>query len=157
MRRIVVAAGLVLALGLSGAAKAGVYGDDLAKCLVKSASPADQKDFVIWAFAAMSAHPSVQAYSKFTDEERTAANKRVAALYERLMTVDCRAETVAAVKYEGTSAIEQGFSLLGQVAFRALMGDPKVAQQFSDLQKYVDVKKFEALGAEAGVPKADKK
>jgi hypothetical protein len=154
MFRSAAAVGLALALGFSSAAHAGVYGDDLAKCLVKSAGPADQKDFVIWAFAAMSAHPDVQSYATFTDAQRADMTKRVAKLYERLMTVDCRAETIAAMKYEGFPAIEQGFSLLGQVAFRGLMGNPKVAQTFSDLPKYVDIKSFEALGVEAGVKPA---
>lgn len=142
---------VVVCMGSAGAAQAGVYADDLSKCLVKSASPADQKDFVIWAFSAMSAHPDVAKYANFTDEQRTAGSKRVAGLYERLMTVDCRAETIAAVKYEGSAAIGVGFSVLGQVAFRNLMGDAKVNAQLTELEKYVDTKKFEALAAEAGV------
>lgn len=148
------AIGLVLALGLSNVAKAGVYSDDLAKCLVKSAGPVDQKDFVVWAFSAMSSHPDVQAYANFTETQRADLNRRAAQLYERLMIVDCRTETVAALKYEGTAALEQGFSVLGQVAFRGLMGNAKVAENFSSLQKYVDLKKFEALGAEAGLKPA---
>jgi hypothetical protein len=156
MFRSTAAMALALALVAPAAARAGVYADDLTRCLVKSASPADQITFVAWAFSAMSAHPAVKSYSTLTDAQRVDLNKQVGHLYERLMTVDCRAQTVAAIKYEGNSAIEQGFSVLGQTAFRGLMGDPAVAAVFSSLPKYMDMKKFEALGAEAGVPSAPK-
>jgi hypothetical protein len=145
-------AGLLLALGISGVARAGIYGDDLSKCLVRSSTPADQTTFVAWAFSAMSAHPAVRQYSNFTDAQRADLSKAVGKLYERLLTVDCRAETVAALKYEGAQGMEQSFSVLGQVAFRGLLGDPAVAKVMAGLGESVDMKKIEALGAEAGVP-----
>ena len=76
----------------------GVLGlsDDLGKCLVRGATPSDQTTFVIWAFGAMSAHPAVKQYSNFTDAQRTELNRAVGKLYERLLTVDCRKETIAA-------------------------------------------------------------
>jgi hypothetical protein len=152
VQKITGAAALALALMLAaGRAGAGVYADDLSKCLVKSTSPEDQTDFVAWAFSAMSAHPAVKVYSSITDAQRVELNKRVAALYERLMAVDCRPQTVAAIKYEGTAAIGQGFSVLGQVAFRGLMEDPAVAGTISSMNKYMDMTKFEALAKEAGV------
>ncbi len=72
-------------------------------------------------------------------------------LYERLLTVDCHTETVAALKYEGTSGMEQSFSVLGQVAFRGLLSDPAVTKVMSGLTEFVDTKKIEALGSEAGI------
>ena len=142
---------LALGAGAAGPAQAGVYSDDLAKCLVRSATPSDQTSFVIWAFSAMSAHPAVRQYSNFSDAQRTQLNRDVAKLYERLLTVDCHAETVAALKYEGAVGMEQSFSLLGQVAFRGLMTDPDVTKQFAALGQGLDVQKLESLGKEAGL------
>jgi len=147
----VAALGIALALGAAGAARAGVYSDDLGKCLVRGATPSDQTTFVIWAFGAMSAHPAVKQYSNFTDAQRIELNRAVGKLYERLLTVDCRKETIAALKYEGAQGMEQSFSVLGQVAFRGLMGDPAVTAVLSGLADAVDKQKLEALGREAGV------
>jgi hypothetical protein len=157
MKPIVAVVGVFAMLVTSGAARAGVYSDDLSKCLVRSATPTDQTAFVAWAFSAMSAHPAVSQYSNFTQAQRDELNQRVGKLYERLLTVDCHAETVAALKYEGANAMEQSFSVLGQVAFRGLMTDPAVTNVLSGLGKAVDTKKIEALAKEAGVPIADKK
>lgn len=153
------AVGAAMTFWLAGPAQAGVYTDDLSKCLVKSSTVSDQTDLVTWVFVAMTVHPAVQRYSSVTDEQRTASDKTAAALLQRLLTQDCRKEAVEALKYEGQSSIESSFSVLGQVAMRGLMSDPKVAQSMGGLAKFIDNSKFEALAKEAGLDKAkpDKK
>jgi hypothetical protein len=68
-----------------------------------------------------------------------------------MMTEDCRKETVTAIKYEGGAAVEASFSTLGQVAMRGLMSDQTVAQGISNLDKYTDKSKMEAVIKEAGI------
>jgi hypothetical protein len=136
---------------MAGAAHAGVYSDDLSKCLVKSATPSDQSAFMVWLFAAMSTHPDVKAYSAMTDAQREAVSRKAAELLVRLMAVDCHTETVAALKYEGENAISAGFNVFGQVAARGLLGNPAVAQDLSKMEAYVDKSKLEGLAAEAGL------
>jgi len=145
MKRSAAATALGLALGMSGAARAGVYTDELSKCLVTSTSSGDQIGFMVWAFTAMSAHPAVKAYSSVTDAQRETATRQAAQLMERLVTADCRKQTVAALKFEGNSAIEQAFSVLGQVAMRGLISDPAVTRNMASLPKYLDLQKFAAL------------
>jgi hypothetical protein len=152
MKRAVVAACTMVVLGVVSSAEAGVYGDDLSKCLVRSATPSDQTSFVVWAFSALSAHPAVRQYSNFTDAKRDELNVVVGKLFERLLTVDCHSEAVAALKYEGAGGMTQSFSVLGQVAFRGLSSDPAVTAQFAGITKGVDEKRMAALAAEAGLP-----
>lgn len=157
MYRLAAAVAALLALGAPASfAQAGVYSDDLAKCLVKSSSPADQATLVVWVFAAVSAHPAVQPYAKVTDAQRDDVNKQGAKLFERLLTVDCRAETVAALKYEGPSSMESSFRVLGEVAMRSLMSEPKVQASISGLGRDVDQSKIDALAKEAGLSAGDK-
>jgi len=151
MRRFVRALALVAAFAGS-AAQAGVYTDDLTKCLVKRTTDADRTAFTAWIFSAMSVHPAVRSYSRITDAQRDAMSKEAAGLLQRLMTEDCRTETVTAVKYEGPSAIEASFNVLGQVAMRDLMSDPDVNKGLEQLAGHMDTAKFEALAKEAGVP-----
>jgi hypothetical protein len=143
----VVVAGLVA----TSPAQAGVYTDDLSKCLVKAASPQDQQSLTQWIFAIIAAHPAVQNYAKISADERKTLNLRAAQIIQRFMTVDCRPETVAALKYEGNSAIEASFNVLGQVAMRGLMGDPAVVSEMGNFAKNVDEDAMSALFKEAGL------
>jgi hypothetical protein len=153
MRRLFAALGLVVTVGATApAAQAGVYTDDLSKCLVKSANPADQQALILWIFAAMSAHPAVKPYTKVTDAQLQASNKQAGELMQRLLTIDCRPEAVAAIKYEGESAFTAAFSVLGQVAMRGLMADPSVTTAVGGISAGIDNAKLEALGREAGIP-----
>lgn len=153
MRRLVTALAFGASVCLSATgASAGVYADDLGKCLVAKTSPADQKQLVIWIFAAMSAHPDVKQYSNFTDAQRAASMRGAGALLQRLLIEDCRAATVLALKNEGSGAIEPAFGVLGQVAMRGLMSHPDVETSMGELTAGIDNSKFEALMKEAGVP-----
>ncbi len=139
----------------AAAASAGVYADDMGKCLVKSLSAEDQTAFIQWIFVAMAAHPSVQPYANVTSDQRNALNKKTAQLVQRLETVDCRAETVAALKYEGAPALQSSFSLLGETAMTGLLRDPNVAQGLSSMDGYFDKDKMQQLFKDAGVPYGD--
>jgi hypothetical protein len=144
--------GLAAVLAFSGSsASAGIYTDEMSKCLVRTTTTQDQADLVVWVFSAMSVHPSVKGYASLTQGQRVDITKKASGLMERLLTSSCRKETVEALKYEGSSAIEQSFGVLGQVAMRGLMSDPNVAQSLSGLAEYIDESKFEALAKEAGL------
>lgn len=156
MIRALAAMSLVLALWAPASlARAGVYTDDLSKCLVKSASANDQAALVIWIFSAMGVHPKVQAYSNMTAVQRDAATKTAAQLMQRLVTVDCRTASIDAIKFEGPSALESGFKLLGEVAMRGLMGEPTVSAGMARLGDHVDEAAIAALFTEAGTPPGD--
>lgn len=151
MQKTVLAALAAVSLAAPGAAQAGIYGDDLSKCLVKAMSPADQKTLVIWIFSAMASHPDVRPYASMTETQRDGSIDAAGKLMQRLLTADCRPESVAAIKYEGGEAMVGSFSILGQVAMRGLMSDPSVVADLQKLSKSVDQSKIEALAKDAGV------
>lgn len=153
IRNLSKAALIALALACGQSAQAGVYSDDLGKCLVKSSSTDDQIVLVQWIFSAMTQHPAVQSMSNLTTEEQQGHNKKAAALMQRLMIVDCRKEAVAALKYEGSSSVETAFSLLGEVAMRGLMSDPHVQKSMESIGQALDEDAFKKLGEEAGAAK----
>lgn len=140
-------------------ASAGVYADDMAKCIVRSASAADQRDLVIWIFAAIGQHPDVRPYSTVTPAQLAEINRKTASLFQRLVVDDCHAESVAALKYEGPTALQAAFGVLGEVAMRSLMNHTDVDKATSGLGESVDVKKLQALFKEAGItiPEDEKK
>jgi hypothetical protein len=105
-----------------------------------------------WVFAALSAHPEMRLDVSITAAQRQESSRLAALLMQRLMIEDCRSEMVAAVKYEGNSAVESAFRVLGEVATRGLMTNAEVMKSLGGLQNYVDAAKFEALSKEAGLP-----
>ena len=123
---------------LSAEAPAGVYGDELAKCLVASTTPKDHANLVRWIFSVAALHPDVSSISSVSTEERSAMSKSVAQLFQKLLTESCRKEFSTAVQYEGATTIETSFNVLGQVAMRALMTNEEVAKGLGELDTYID-------------------
>jgi hypothetical protein len=125
---------------------AGPYQDALGKCVVGATTGAEKTTLVRWIFAIMALHPDVQSSSVVvTPEQRGVLSKQTAQLFQRLLTESCLKEAREAIRYEGSSAIQSSFSLLGQVAMRELLTDPKVAEGIAEFSKYMDEKKFKEL------------
>ena len=135
---------IALAIGATGA-RAGVYADDLGKCLVSSTTEADRALMVKWIFSAMSRNRDIAQYVQMTPEVRDTLNRETAALYMRLLTESCRTQTRDAARYEGAPAIGTAFGLLGQIATQGLFNDPAVAASISELDKYYDQDKLKAI------------
>lgn len=154
--RLFFAAAMAFALS-SGQAFAGVYSDDLGKCLVASSSPKDQVVLMRWLFSAFSANPNLKPMVASTAEQREGYNKDAAVLLQRLLLEDCRKEAVAALKNEGASALESSFAILGQVAARGVMSDPAAQAEMGRMATFMDATKMEALAAEAGIGAPAKK
>lgn len=154
MKRMVLMGALAAALAAPGIASAGVYTDEMTKCLVSSATPADNETLVKWVFAALSAHPAVKPMTTVTQAQREEYSRAAVRLMERLLLQDCRKQSIMAIKVDGSSAVEGSFGVLGQVAFRGLMSDPGTMANISGLATYVDRPAWEALMKEAGVPTA---
>jgi hypothetical protein len=142
---------MACALTVPGLASAGVYTDDMSKCLVSSANEADQAQLVAWIFSAISSHPAVRPMTNLTDAQRRASTDKAGLLMQRLMLIDCRPQTVNALKYEGMASIGQAFGVLGQVAMRGLMSDPTVSKGIAGLGDNLDEAKFNAMFKEAGI------
>jgi hypothetical protein len=144
--RTLVRSVLVTSALLAGThAVAGPYGDDMAKCLVKSSSPEDQTVFIKWLFSAMALHPDVASLATISAQQRDEFSKRAGALFQRLLTESCRSETQQAIRYEGLATIQYAFQVFGQAAAGNLFANPSVAVGMKDLTKYIDQDKIKAL------------
>jgi hypothetical protein len=126
-------------------ANAGLYTDDLSRCLVEKTSKEDRVTLVQWIFAAMSQNAAVATISKATPADVDKSNAAAGALIMRLLTDACVDKSKKAIKYEGQSAIQVSFAVLGQVATTDLIADPNVQKVLAGLGKYMDAKKLDAL------------
>lgn len=135
----------------ASAASAGIYADDMTRCIVKSATPTDRADLVKWIFAMIGSNPQVEGLSTSTPAQEDAFNRRAAAVLERLVHVDCRKESIEALRYEGEAAMNESFKVLGQTAAKDLMSHPAVTAKMGGFASHIDVSKWESLGKAAGV------
>jgi hypothetical protein len=136
---------LAASLSLAPAVQAGIYSDDLSKCLVESTTPADRVALVRWLFVAAAAHPAVASIASVSPKDLDEANKTTAALFMRLLTDSCKDKAKNALNFEGPVTLTTSFQVLGQVAGREMFSSPEVTKAMSGLEKYTDVKKLEAL------------
>ena len=135
----------IAATFISSYSTAGVYTDDLSKCLVASTTVTDRNNMVRWMFAAAAKHPAVSEIVTVTPEVMEQTNKTMGDLMNRLLLVSCKTETMEAIKYEGGTTIEASFQVLGQVAGRELFSNPAVAESLSNLDKHIDSAALEKL------------
>jgi hypothetical protein len=141
----------LLAVGIleAGPAAAGPYSDDLAKCMVRTSTPADRAEFVRFLFSAMAQHPDVSSMANISPQQMEATLKGTGDLVQRLLLVSCRSEAQLAIRYEGMQSIFYGFQFYGQAMAAELLGNPIVAGKMKDLNKYLDADKFKAFAAES--------
>ena len=143
MRRFLLILPLLACVGTS---HAGVYSDDMTKCLVASTSQQDKVALVRWIFATAALHPEVASIANISASERESLNRSMGALVEKLLTQTCRKQTMDAIKYEGPVAFQQSFNVLGQVAMRELMDNKEVSASAGAFAQYMDKKKLESIG-----------
>ena len=144
MKRVIFPALLAALICASNSATAGPFADDMAKCLVNSASPADRTVLVKWIFSLITLHPDLTAMSTLTAKSRDDISKDAGALFQRLILESCRLQVQQSLQNEGPQTIAYAFQILGQAATAGLMTDPHVSAGVKDLAKYVDAEKLQA-------------
>lgn len=149
MRAAILGLSLMLAGGAISPAFAGPASDAFGRCLVQSSTGRDRLNLVRWIFAAMAQHPEVKALSSLTPQQRMGYARDAGATVERLLTKDCRAESVAAIREGGPVAFQQAFQLFGQTAVQELITDPAVQGEFAGLANSMDKDALESLAKEA--------
>jgi hypothetical protein len=157
MRRSAAVLALTLGLAAAGAARAGPYADDLSKCLAGRMSDADRTQLAVWLYEEMSANPTLKPMSNVTDAQRTDARKSVAAVVQRLLIEDCRAQASAALRNEGGGVALRSFWGIAQDSIGSLARDPAVLSNMQQIGQYFDTAKLIAALSDAGAGGGDKK
>ncbi|SIN72386.1 hypothetical protein [Halodesulfovibrio marinisediminis] len=119
---------------------AGVYGDELTKCLVQSATKEDRVALATWMGVLLAQHSKVSqhvrtSYSDLVDTTNSAVDS-----VTRLTFQICENEARQAMKYEGAEAYKKSFQYFGTIAIQELMTDPSVSKAMFLYQKSVEEK-----------------
>ncbi len=137
---------LAFVFGGVSSASAGVYADDLGKCLVSSTTKDDRSNLIRWLFVAAAQHPAVKPIAAISPAQQDASDKAVGTLIMKLLTDSCKTDAQKAIQYEGPVTIQIAFEVLGKVAGQELFSSPEVTENLKGLAKYIDADKLKALG-----------
>lgn len=145
IKQVLVYALLALTFISSNTALSGPYSDDLSKCLVKSTSNEDKNNLVKWIFTMMASHPDLKPLATVSDLQKNESNKAVAKIFENLLTASCKSEMQLAQKYEGQSAIQTAFEMLGKVSVGELFANEKVNTEMAGFVQFIPKEKLESI------------
>jgi len=149
--RMFAAAGIAAALASPFPASAGLYSDDLARCLVAKTSDTDKVALSQWMFLVITAHPETAAVASIDPARKQEITVRAAGIFETLLAETCRKEAALAAKYEGSDGVGNGFKVLGEIAMNTLMTDTKVQAETQNYLQHMDLERIgRAWEAETG-------
>jgi hypothetical protein len=138
-------------LAMSTPATAGASADDLARCAVNAATAADRTVLIRWAFILAAANPDVADMASISDTKRQQDFRAAASVLNRILVHDCRRESVAALRTEGSSGMLSGFRALGELGGRGLISSPASSAAGRETARYMDQADLTALLREAGI------
>ncbi len=141
MKRLLLCALLVLNAGW---AQAGPHGEVLATCFSESTTGRDRIDLARWVFMAMAQYPAIKELGHVLPDAQEDTNKRIGALYTRLISENCPSQTAIAIQKEGDAALQVAYEALGKLAMQELVINPQVTSVFLGAGKYIDSAKIRA-------------
>ena len=138
---------LIFVVIFSNKVSAGPFTDSLTRCILVSTGEDDYTKLVNWIFRVVAEHPDIKSdvgdvYSK---NQKIMADVNLAEVFTKLLTRECRTESIQAFKYEQDIALFESFKMLGEISMQKMMEDPAVSKSVEEFTKYMDEKAIEEL------------
>ncbi len=93
-------------------------------------------------FFGFAAKQDLANYAKISSADLERVDRRVANLFDKIMTQSCTQAVTAVVENEGTNALTQSFEYLGRYATESMSNDQKVVERLQNFSKYQDQEKY---------------
>ena len=138
---------LIFVVIFSNKVSAGPFTDNLTRCILVSTGKDDYTKLVNWIFRVVAEHHDIKSdvgdvYSK---NQKIMADVNLAEVFTKLLTRECRTESIQAFKYEQDIALFESFKMLGEISMQKMMEDPAVSKSVEEFTKYMDEKAIEEL------------
>jgi hypothetical protein len=121
---------------------AGIYTDDLSRCLMTQTSANDRIMLIRWIVYSYAQHPANAGFVSSDPSKRSVVDKEIGELVSQLLTVSCRDQLKQAYRFEGETSIVASFSSLGEMAAAELIEEPAVKATMNGFTAYIDEKKL---------------
>lgn len=123
---------------------AGVYGDELTKCLVQSATEEDRVALATWMGVLIAQHDKVSEHVRTSYNDLVTTTDSAVDAVTTLTFQVCENEAREAIKYEGPEAYKNSFQYLATIAIQELMTNPSVSKAIVLYQKGI-AEKFKSI------------
>lgn len=118
----------------------------LAQCVQLSTDGKDRILTARWLMGALGSAPQLQDMVQIDAQKRDQNDRGMAALFTRLLTVDCLAESKAVFRRDASgSGIRQAFEVLGEIAVQELFGGDPTGGSMASYTKYLKDADFAVL------------
>jgi len=121
---------------------AGIYVDDLTRCLISQTTTNDRTLLARWMVFSYAQHPANAGFVSSDLSKKDAVNATMAELVSRLLLVSCLEQVKKAIRFEGQSSLEQSFKALGEMAAVELMESPTVLETMNGFTTHLDEQKL---------------
>lgn len=117
----------------------------LGQCFVDKTTGADRIAVARWMLGSMSSAPQMADLIKVDSALKTEADKKMAALFTRLMAVDCASEARPLFKARSRAGFEAAGGALGKIAMKELLTDPAASKGLENYTSYLRESDFAGL------------
>ena len=132
-------------LSFIGVLNAGVYTNDLIKCVVQKTTKTEFSLLKKWIFFAFSSDKELKSYVNISEKDKLLVNQLMGKYITDILTSRCKKEFETAYKYEGKYAISKTFRYLGEIAGGSVMNSYEVQNYIKEFAQYIDANKFEKI------------
>lgn len=124
------------------AADLSAQANALGQCFVSKSTGEDRIAVAGWMLAAMASAPKMADVARVDAARKVELDKGMAAVFTRLITVDCARESRPLFLAKSKAGFETAGGALGEIAMKELLSDPKAAQGLADYVKYLNENDF---------------
>ena len=148
MRVMAFAAGVALSLAPQAAtaqSSDNAAADALGNCLARKSTGEDRLVFAGWMVAALASAPQLAGVANVDPSTKAALDRQLAAIFTRLMTVDCAAEARPLFQARDNEGMRIAGGALGRIAMQEISGDPAASEALEAFTKYLRGEDFVSL------------
>jgi hypothetical protein len=130
---------------MPGISNAGIFTDDLSRCLVIKTTDDEKIRMVRWFIAALGQHTEIRDIVSINTDAIEQVNREMGNTVNVLFFERCSTEANTAIKNEGEQSIVDAFKVIGGVAARTAMQNDAVNEAVESYIPYVDMEKLEEM------------
>jgi hypothetical protein len=114
----------------------------LGQCFVNKSTGEDRMAVARWMLAGLASAPKMTDVASVDPTRKMAVDKAMAAIFTRLITIDCANESRPLFLAKSKAAFETAGGALGEIAMKELLSDPKAEEGLSSYTNYLDESAF---------------
>jgi hypothetical protein len=123
-------------------AEVNAQAEALGQCFVRKSTGEDRIAVAKWMLAALASGPQMEGIFKVDPARKVEFDQHMAAVFTRLMAVDCANEARPVIKTNSKAGFEAAGGALGGIAVQELLTNPAATRALEEYTKYIKESDF---------------